>query len=363
MNYFSRLRFYTAAISAWLMNLNMFGLSFRKICAPGFNCHGCPWATMACPIGVFAYSSAIQQIPLLAISTVLAIALFTGRLVCGFVCPFGLLQDLLAKFPTRKLAIPRFLRYGKYILLFLLVVLLPYLFGFEVSGYLNLPKPEIAKNESGNVEVKTFLQNISQKAVHSPELDLVYVAKDGGEKIFEKRILFDAVTVPSGETFQPAPIELPNMLAEADLLVSSPQSHPVQTPRYRAYFCVHCPKGTLTASLPGKLSSGQTDGIYSSGFFSMRYLILAGFILSALFVSRIFCRIACPLGAIYALFAKISVFGKLGIDASKCINCGKCDKLCPMGLDVRHEIGSGECISCGDCAKVCPVKCINRCRA
>ncbi len=342
------------------MNLNMFGISFRKICAPGFNCHGCPWATTACPVGVFAYSSAVQQIPLLAISTVLAIALFSGRLVCGFICPFGLLQDMLARISRRKLKIPRFLRHGKYVLLLLLVVVLPYMLGFEVSGYLHIPKPEVNKNDKGGVDVTVTLDNIGGKAVSAPDLDFVYVSKDGLGRLFERRVSFESVSVAPGEKSRLAPVELPNMLADADLLVSSPQSRPSQTPRYAAYFCSHCPKGTLTASLPKIFMGGAGGGIYSSGIFSFRYLILLIFLVTAIFVSRIFCRVACPLGAIYAIFAKVSVFGGLALDSSACVNCGKCDKVCPMGLDVRKEIGGAECISCGDCAKVCPARCISR---
>jgi ferredoxin-type protein NapH len=37
-----------------------------------------------------------------------------------------------------------------------------------------------------------------------------------------------------------------------------------------------------------------------------------------------------------------------------CIDCGKCNSVCPMELDVRSEIGGAECIACGDCKKACP---------
>lgn len=344
------------------MNLNMFGLSFRKICAPGFNCHGCPWASMSCPIGVFAYSSAIHQIPLLAISTVLAIGIFAGRLVCGFICPFGFLQDILNKIPSPKFTIPRFLRYGKYLFLFSLVMVLPWIFGFEYSGYLYLPKPKIAKNAEGNIEVSSIVRNVGDKSVENPELVFIYSKKgsEGLEKIFEKKMKYAGVSISPGEEKQMPMMEVPNMLSEANLLVSSPQSRPSQIPRYKLYFCTHCPNGTLTASLPGIFMKQDDAGIYASNIFSLRYLILIVFLVSAVLISRIFCRVACPLGAIYAIFSKISVFGAVKVNIESCINCGKCDKNCPMGLDVRKEAGSPECISCGDCIRVCPVNCMSR---
>ena len=52
-----------------------------------------------------------------------------GRFVCGWLCPFGLVQDLLHKIPLfhKKKNLPghRFLRYGKYLVLGVFVILLP----------------------------------------------------------------------------------------------------------------------------------------------------------------------------------------------------------------------------------------------
>jgi polyferredoxin len=107
-------------------------------------------------------------------------------------------------------------------------------------------------------------------------------------------------------------------------------------------------------------SRAGADGIYDSGWFSLRYAILALFLISAIPISRIFCRVMCPLGAIYAICSKFSAFGKVSVDSDTCIGCGKCDRVCPVRLDVRREAGGMECIACGDCIQVCPVKCISR---
>lgn len=42
-----------------------------------------------------------------------------------------------------------------------------------------------------------------------------------------------------------------------------------------------------------------------------------------------------------------------------CISCGKCNKVCPMGIDIMSEIKGGiissqECIQCGACIDSCP---------
>ena len=91
--------------------------------------------------------------------------IFLGRVVCGFLCPFGWVQDLLYKLPSKKLSVPkkadRCLRRLKYVVLGLLVILLPLLvrdgFGFGETwfckyvcpaGTLGAGLPLLIKNES-----------------------------------------------------------------------------------------------------------------------------------------------------------------------------------------------------------------------
>ena len=43
----------------------------------------------------------------------------------------------------------------------------------------------------------------------------------------------------------------------------------------------------------------------------------------------------------------------------KCISCSRCNRVCPMGIDVVNEIKNGvidnlECIQCGACIDNCP---------
>ena len=105
--------------------------AFKKFCVPGLNCYSCPGALGSCPIGSL---QAVAGAPRFRFSYYIAglLVIFgalLGRFVCGWLCPFGLVQDLLYKIPffkkIKKLPGDRFLQYLRYAALILLVLLLP----------------------------------------------------------------------------------------------------------------------------------------------------------------------------------------------------------------------------------------------
>jgi polyferredoxin len=104
-------------------------LRLHNICGPVFHCYSCPLATFACPIGVLANFSALHMIPLIALGTFLFVGGLLGAFICGWVCPFGLLQDLIGKVPTPKLRLPSWTGYTRYAVLVGLVLLIPFFFG------------------------------------------------------------------------------------------------------------------------------------------------------------------------------------------------------------------------------------------
>lgn len=100
----------------------------KAVCVPVLNCHSCPGALGSCPIGMLQTSlgGAGRHVPLYVLGTLALFGVLFGRLLCGFVCPFGLVQDLLHKVPLPKLRVPRALdrvgRAAKYAILAVLVV-------------------------------------------------------------------------------------------------------------------------------------------------------------------------------------------------------------------------------------------------
>lgn len=89
----------------------------------GFNCHSCPAAVTTCPIGAIQLFAAYgtYHVSLYVLGFLTAIGSVGGRIVCGWVCPFGLLQDLLYKIPSPKLRIPVRAEYCKYFVLVVIV--------------------------------------------------------------------------------------------------------------------------------------------------------------------------------------------------------------------------------------------------
>ena len=98
----------------------------KKVCAPGLNCYSCPGAVMACPLGALQDSLAQsgKTVPSYILGILLLYGLLLGRLICGFLCPFGLIQELLYKIRTPKLRKSRFTRvmsFFKYVLLIIVI--------------------------------------------------------------------------------------------------------------------------------------------------------------------------------------------------------------------------------------------------
>lgn len=78
---------------------------------------------------------------------------------------------------------------------------------------------------------------------------------------------------------------------------------------------------------------------------------------------RAFCKIACPVSLVMKLQSRFALTRKKP-SGNRCIECGKCNKVCPMNVDVMESIKIGEkvnsteCIGCNLCVKSCPVNAI-----
>lgn len=87
------------------------------------------------------------------------------------------------------------------------------------------------------------------------------------------------------------------------------------------------------------------------------WITLGVILLLSLFVERPFCRYLCSEGARYGAVSLLRVFS-IKRDGDSCVNCKKCDKHCPMQVEVStvNHIRDAQCINCLECIKSCPVK-------
>lgn len=141
--------------AAVLTNANLKGFGSGKIyqgdvkavCVPGLNCYSCPGAAAACPLGALqnALANSGATVPYYIFGILLLYGFLFGRWICGFLCPFGLIQDLLYKIKTPKIKknpVTRVLSWLKYVILAVFVVGLTLVYALQDTS---LPLPAFCK--------------------------------------------------------------------------------------------------------------------------------------------------------------------------------------------------------------------------
>lgn len=163
---------------------------------------------------------------------------------------------------------------------------------------------------------------------------------------------------------------------------------PEETTPEDFFFCNLCPAGTLEAFIPATLippeatdeleevgledfvledlekETKDEDNLVSAGskiiislLKSPRVWILIILLAAFVFIRRLFCRVFCPLGAIFALFNKVSLYHMV-LDKEKCTECNTCYKQCPVDHKIYTNAKSPECIRCLECQKKCPAEAV-----
>ncbi len=124
---------------AALVVMNSYFFSWaRGFCVPALNCWACPGAIFACPLGALANSSIAARwtlgqlpwyavVPVYILGTLVVFSALFGRMMCGWICPFGWLQDKLAGLRRNHWRLPRWLGYARYVILVALVFVVPYM--------------------------------------------------------------------------------------------------------------------------------------------------------------------------------------------------------------------------------------------
>jgi len=116
-------------LGAALATNSYFPTFLKRVPCAGLNCYSCPAAAFACPIGGLQHFVAARQVPLYLGAVLGLTGLITGRLTCGWLCPFGWLQDLAYRLPVHKWSPRARLPWLRFVILAVFVLLLPFLTG------------------------------------------------------------------------------------------------------------------------------------------------------------------------------------------------------------------------------------------
>jgi polyferredoxin len=127
---------WAAATNSYLVGFisgRIYGGPLKHLCVPGLNCYSCPGALFSCPIGGLqaVMGSRSYKFSFYIFGFLTAMGALCGRFICGWLCPFGWIQELLNRIPfPKKITAFRFdkqLRYLKYAILAVFVIALPLL--------------------------------------------------------------------------------------------------------------------------------------------------------------------------------------------------------------------------------------------
>lgn len=108
----------------------------KAVCVPGLNCYSCPAAVGACPLGALqnALAASGNRTGFYVFGIIMLWGLMFGRTICGWLCPVGMVQELLYKIPTpkiRKNRVTHALTYLKYVILAVFAIAVPLWYGVK----------------------------------------------------------------------------------------------------------------------------------------------------------------------------------------------------------------------------------------
>ncbi|MEO0081873.1 MAG: 4Fe-4S binding protein [candidate division WOR-3 bacterium] len=391
-----------AYILAYLQNKILYQGFFKHIPEPVLNCYGGPLAVFACPLGSMQQMIGMKTVPWLVIGVFVVIGAFVGRAACAWMCPFGLWQDLLYKVKAGsragakrwvavgviggigilgiallvtflhvvwwrplvygwvpfmalvlfvmlrgKLDIPQYLHVGGFVAGVGLgaFVWLKYGAGFGVvAGVAGMVAIGLLGRWYGAIVaalagflLARFGPDFAVGPLSGATLGIVLAAVSAG--------LVLVLDVFAG-------LRLPSTFLKYGffVLVAGVASYLTVEP----WFCKLCPQGTLGAGIPLVL----WDPVNAlRGLVGWLYWVKVGILLlvvaAAIAIKRPFCRLVCPIGAIYGVFNKVSLL-RLRLESAKCTRCGLCRKVCPMNIEPLDEQNQLECIRCFECVWRCP---------
>lgn len=271
------------------------------ILVPVIGLLGVPTKTMGEALGSLQYMLYLLVPPLLALASIFVAAVILNRAFCAWVCPFGLVQDMLNLVKKRHTRVsPRTHNQMIYVKYFVLAATI------LISGTL-----------------------------------AASVAAGIGSSYKEALGVFAL-----------APF---NALSPADTLFAVVPRTVIDA-RYALSDLLAKPEADISGAIISSITS-------VSVLFWARIFILALTFVLIIYVPRGWCRYVCPQGAFSALFSRFSFLG-LRRDPVRCskAGCRDCVDVCPMLVPILEEpwekFTHPECIMCLKCVDACSTKAI-----
>ncbi len=254
---------------------------------------------------VFYTTTGLEKLAIV-FGSLVAASIVLGRFFCGWLCPFGLYQDVLTR--IRKALRRRHLNFSD--------------------------KTNVKLGQSRYIIIAIFII-----------LSVIF----GSYAIFGTQLI--PSTIPGGPEGTEAGIV--GNLNEPFCLVC-----PMRP------FCVlaECAIGSMKYTYVSQITYGPlwiTGGYITS----INLSIFVAVTILALAYRRFWCRI-CPLGGLTALFSTFTPFKQIAMtrlekNEHKCTRCGICKRVCPTQATEMYEKKGGDvteskCMLCARCVEICP---------
>ena len=250
-------------------------------------------------------TSGLEKIAIV-IGMLVVASVILGRLFCGWLCPFGLYQDLLTR--IRKFARRRHLSFSE--------------------------KTSAKLGQSRYVIIAVFM--------------ILSV-------IFGSYAIFGTELIPGTKPGGP-------LGTEAGIVSNINEPFCLVCPMRPLCILIECAIGQMNYSYISQITYGPG---WISGFYltSINLAILVAITILALAYRRFWCRI-CPLGALTALFSSFTPFKQIALtklqkDQQKCTKCGVCKRVCPTQATAMYaqkggDVTESRCMLCARCVEICP---------
>ncbi len=252
------------------------------------------------------YSTSGLEKLAVVVGLIVAASLVLGRFFCGWLCPFGLYQDVL----TRLRKSTRLRHWS---------------FSDKTSAKLG---------QSRYIIIAAFL--------------ILSV-------IFGSYAIFGTQLIPGTRPGGPEGVE-------AGIVFHINEPFCLVCPMKPLCVLSQCAVGAMKYSYVSQITYGPlwVSGGYIS---SINIAVLIAVTILALAYRRFWCRI-CPLGGLTALFSSFTPFKQIALtklqkDQHKCTKCGVCKRVCPTQATAMYEKKSGDvteskCMLCARCIEICP---------